>query len=198
MALTHCYRVRKPMHIGEDVREPGDLVPELASWPGHVQARILQTEFAVLTPCDSDELEAALSYCEPEVYPHWGAEPPAPLLEVVYGTVVEAFHLSEEEVAADQEPFEPPELDDTLPTDAEVAAVSQSAEDFEQELLEEPETLISEPLPPAADPEPTTGGFTREELEELPWTDLKDLAKAHPDLQGNSPKAMIIDTLAKE
>lgn len=72
--MPTCHRVRKPIKVGLDWRQPGELVPEAKAWKGHVLYRMEATQFVELTPCTEDELFDALSYC-PELYPAYGITP---------------------------------------------------------------------------------------------------------------------------
>lgn len=71
--MPTCYRVRRPIKVGVDVREPGDLVPEACTW-SKVMA-LVHGGFIEELPVEEDELLDALSYC-PELYELYGYDAP--------------------------------------------------------------------------------------------------------------------------
>lgn len=180
---TTCHRVRKPIKVGVDIREPGDLVPEALQWKGHVLARMEQTMFIQRTQVLDGELESALSYCEPEVWELHG------LSTADYEAGQEAIA---ERVAAQTSAgggpisdFQSGETSVYEVTPEEVAAGDEVAD----LIVDDVPSLISEPI------EPTPLKYQRAHLESLPWPELRALG-AGAGLGRGAKKATIIDALA--
>lgn len=75
--MTTCFRVRKPIKVDFDWREPGELVPEAISW--FRVEHLVHGGFIVSDEVPEDELKDALSYC-PELAERYGVELEAPVL----------------------------------------------------------------------------------------------------------------------
>lgn len=162
---TICYRVRKPMKVGLDKREPGDLVPEAADWPDHIVARLEHTQFMEAVPLvDEDELLAALSYV-PHLMSRYGYEPvevapvPEPTPQIALDPletpvpVVEARCTSCDTAASDIEGG----LGDDGLCDGCQPLISQD------NLIDDGPSLISQPA---------------DNLDALPWPELRKLGAA--------------------
>lgn len=59
--MPTCYRVRKPMKVGLDIRQPGELIPEAYLW--RVAPHLEHSMFMEESEATEDELLAGLSYC---------------------------------------------------------------------------------------------------------------------------------------
>jgi hypothetical protein len=60
--MPTCYRVRKPMKVGLDIRQPGELIPEAYTW--RVAPHLEHSMFMEETEASDDEFQAALTYCD--------------------------------------------------------------------------------------------------------------------------------------
>lgn len=67
--MKKTYRVRKPIRMGEDIREPGDLAPELTTF--RRVEDLVRSGFIEMSDCLDSELADALTYC-PELAPSFG------------------------------------------------------------------------------------------------------------------------------
>ena len=185
--MPTCHRVRKPIKVGVDKREPGDLVPEALQWKGHVLARLEHTFFIERTTVLEGELEAALSYCEPEVWElHGFKASDAEAAEKARAAAAKKRETPREKPAAAG-----PEAEAEAAVEALEVAEEVVAEEPEPEMLEEPEPLISEVtevVPPVR--------LTAEQLEAMPWPELRKLGH-DAGLDQTAKKADIIAHLTE-
>ena len=73
--MPNTYRVRRPIKVGPDRRDPGELCPEAIAW--FRVDHLVHAGFLVWEHVEDDELLAALSYC-PELLPRYGYPPAEP------------------------------------------------------------------------------------------------------------------------